>query len=434
MQTPVPFTKDQRKVLFLSSLGGVLEFYDFIIYIFLAPIIESVFFANSTPYVATLKTLAIFSIGYLLRPIGGILFSHFGDRYGRKVVFLLTVIFMALPAFIIGILPTPAQIGVAAPILLLLCRIMQGLALGGEIPAAITFVAEHVPLNRRGIALSSLFFGINLGLLLGSLITTVISSYLSPTDIHDYGWRIPFLIGGVFGLIAIFLRRHLHETAAFTALREKDLQRIPFVTLMQHSYKNVLLGMAVVIIGSVSVFLYLYLPQYLHQQLHFNFSEVMRINTFATLLLNVSIIFGGLLIDKYSYRNVYLTVTAIIALVTFPLFYLFTLHSIPYVIFSYFVFSALFGLIPGSYSTMLSTLFPTSVRYSGIAMSYNLAYAIFGGLSPVICTIIINQFDSVLAPAFYVISIASISWLACYFMQRSKRDDNLLQEAQGVET
>src|SRR3990167_10463906 len=223
MQTPQRFTKQQKKVLLLSSLGGVLEYYDFIIYIFLAPFIEKIFFAESTSYVATLKTLAIFSVGYLIRPLGGILFSHFGDRHGRKVVFLLTVVLMAVPSFAIGLLPTTAYIGIAAPILLLIFRMMQGLALGGEIPAAITFVSEHVDIRQRGTALAILFFGINLGLLLGSLVTTIITTLLPESAMLAFGWRIPFIIGGFFGVATLFLRRYLHETTAFIALRQQDV-------------------------------------------------------------------------------------------------------------------------------------------------------------------------------------------------------------------
>src|SRR6185295_9658587 len=156
------FTFEEKKVLILSSLGGILEFYDFIVYIFLTTILEKVFFQASSQFIATLKTLAIFSIGYLLRPLGGIVFSHFGDRYGRKVTFMLTIVLMGLPSFAISVLPTTAQIGIAAPILLLVFRMMQGLALGGEIPGAITFVSEHVKENQRGLATAILFFGINM--------------------------------------------------------------------------------------------------------------------------------------------------------------------------------------------------------------------------------------------------------------------------------
>lgn len=414
------FNKEQRRALILSSLGGMLEFYDFIIYIFLAPMIEKVFFADSTSYMATIKTLAIFSIGYLLRPLGGIVFSHFGDRYGRKVVFLLTVVFMAVPSFAIGLLPTTAQIGMMAPILLLVFRMMQGLALGGEIPAAITFVSEHVPSNRRGLALAILFFGINIGLLLGSLSTTVITTLFTPEQVLSYGWRIPFLIGGVFGVASIFVRRHLRETAAFTSLRPQDVQRIPLFTLMRHSYKNVIQGMLLVALGSISVFLYLYWPQYLHQYMHYDLATLMRLNTASTLILNISIILGGLLGDRFGYRNLYLIGTLVVIVLTYPLFSLFGTANIGWVAFSYLTFSILFGFIPSSYSAILSELFPTSTRYSGIAISYNLAYACFGGLSPLLCTLAIGVFDSVLAPAIYVIIVATLSCLACYYGRPSR--------------
>ncbi|VVC75750.1 Proline/betaine transporter [Aquicella siphonis] len=413
-------TPRQRRMLILSSLGGVLEFYDFIIYIFLAPVIEKLFFAESSNYMATLKTLAIFSIGYLLRPLGGIIFSHFGDRYGRKVVFLMTVIFMAIPSFAIGLLPTPREIGIAAPLLLLLLRMMQGLALGGEIPAAITFVSEHVPGRRRAFALSVLFFGINMGLLLGSLVTTLLTSLLTEAEIFAYGYRIPFLLGGFFGMFSLFLRRHLHETTAFTSLRQMDLQRVPLLTLMRHSYPQVLQGMLLVGTGSVTVFLYLYWPQYLHQYMNYDFAGLMRINTAGTLVLNLTILLGGVLADKWGYRNLYLMGTTLLVLLTFPLFMLFNQHNLTWVIMSYMLFSLLFGFIPGSYSAILSGLFPTSVRYSGIAMSYNLAFAVFGGLSPVICTFAIHTFNSVLAPAYYVMLMAMLSWIACYLGKKSE--------------
>lgn len=422
MQRHQAFSKEQKRVLFLSSLGGVLEFYDFIIYIFLAPYIEKIFFADNSAYIATLKTLAIFSIGYLLRPLGGILFSHFGDRYGRKVVFLLTVVCMALPSFAMGLLPTTAQIGAGAPLLLLFFRMLQGLALGGEIPASITFVAEHVAVSRRGFALSILFFGINFGLLIGSFVTTIMTSVLTPDQVLAFGWRIPFLLGGLFGLIAIYLRRYLHETAAFTSLQQHDLERVPVITLFRYSAMNVLRGVFLVSIGSVTVFFYLYWPQYLHQYMNYPFAELMRINTLGTLVLNIAIIGGGILTDKLGCRKLYLIGTALIMICTYPLFVLFNLQNISLVILSYIIFSILFGFIPGTYSSMLSIMFPTPIRYSGIAMSYNLAYAIIGGLSPVICTIAIQVFNSVLAPAIYVIGIAIIAWCTCYFSHNKQAD------------
>lgn len=416
-------TSQQKKVLCLSSLGGVLEFYDFIIYIFLAPYIEKVFFADSTAYVAALKTLAIFAVGYLVRPLGGIIFSHFGDRYGRKVVFLLTVVFMALPSFAMGLMPTTASIGNVAPVLMVALRLMQGLALGGEIPASITFVSEHVPPERKGIALSILFFGINLGLLLGSFVTTLMTSLLSYEAILAYGWRIPFILAGVFGLIAIALRQHLHETAAFKALRKEDLQAIPVITLLRDSWRQVLQGFFLVSLGSVTVFFYLYWPQYLNHYFDYNLADMMRINTAGTLILNAMILVGGWLSDRYGHRTIYLLCALVLIAVTYPLFSLLTLQSTLLVMLSYFVFSFIFGFIPSSYSAMLSELFPTSVRYSGIALSYNFAFAIFGGLGPLACTLLIHSTRTPLAPAFYIISVAVLSFAVCLFGSKVRITD-----------
>ncbi len=408
------FTHDQKRLLFLSSLGGALEFYDFIIYIFLSPIIEKVFFSNSSDYVATLKTLAIFSVGYLIRPLGGILFSHFGDRYGRKVVFLLTVIGMAVPSLAIGLLPTTAQIGMAAPLLLLLFRMMQGLALGGELPAAITFIAEHAAPGHRAFSLAALFFGVNFGLMLGSLVSSLMSSMLSSADVLAFGWRIPFLLGGVFGVITVYLRRYLRETAAFASLPKQDLQKMPIVTLLRTYSKQVVLGFFLVSIGSVTVFLYLYWPQYLFKYMHYDYADLMRINTIGTLVLSVTILFGGWMTDRIGYRQAYLMSAMFLIALTYPLFYLFHLQNIGWVVFSYMIFSIFFGFIPSAYASMISQMFPTNVRYSGVALSYNLAYAIVGGLSPIICTLAIQYFNDVFSPAYYVITVAVVAAFTCW--------------------
>ncbi len=420
MQATPAFTTPQKRVLLLSSLGGVLEFYDFIIYIFLAPYIEKVFFANNSSYVASLKTLAIFSIGYLLRPLGGVIFAHFGDRYGRKVVFLLTVVLMAVPSFAIGLLPTTAEVGMAAPIMLLVCRMMQGLALGGEIPAAITFVSEHIPVKRRGIAIATLFFGINLGMLLGSLITTIMTTLLTTAEVLDYGWRIPFIIGGFFGIAAIYLRQYLHETAAFRALRQQDVQKIPLVSLLRDSWLRVIQGVLLVSLGAISVFFYLYWPQYLHQYLHYDYGQLMRVNTTGTMILNGSILIGGLLGDRFGFRRVYLITAMVLLTFTYPLFILFNLNSMFWVFISFSILSVIFGMIPSAYSAILCELFPTEVRYSGIALCYNLAYALFGGLSPIICTIAINVFDSVLAPALYIMAVTLVAGVTCILGRRTQ--------------
>jgi len=410
------FNQDQKKVLILSSLGGALEYYDFIIYIYLTNIIEKLFFAQNTPYIGTLKTLAIFSIGYLLRPLGGLVFSHFGDRYGRKVVFILTVLFMAIPSLGIGLLPTTAQIGWLAPMMLLIFRMLQGLALGGEIPAAITFVSEHVAGYRQGFSLATLFVGINLGMLLASGVITVISSLYSEQELYTFAWRIPFILGGLFGCGSLFLRFYLNETAVFQALHDTERQKIPVVTLMRESWRQVLQGMFLISVASVCVFVFLYWPQYLHQYFDYDFAMLMRVNTIGTLICSLLIILGGLLVDRFGPRPIYLISTALLVVFGYGLFWLVGLHSMGWVIVSYLSLSAIFCMLPSAYSIMLTEFFSTPVRYSGIAMSYNLAYALFGGLSPLIFTIMIESLHSSFAPGIYLTFVAFISWCVCYRM------------------
>jgi MHS family proline/betaine transporter-like MFS transporter len=294
---------------------------------------------------------------------------------------------------------------------------LQGLSLGGEMPAAITFVAEHANPERRAFSLATLFFGVNFGLMLGSLMTSLVSSYLTDAQMMAYGWRIPFLLGGVFGIIAVYLRRYLKETNAFMAIEKNDIQKIPMMTVLRGHSKEVLLGLCLIAIGSVTVFLYLYWPQYLHQYLHYDFTKLMRINTLGTLVLSVTILLGGLMADRIGYKKAFFVSIMLLLLLTYPLFHLFHLNDISWVMCSYLIFSIFFGLIPSAYSAIVSTLFPTNIRYSGIALSYNGAYAIFGGLSPLVCTIAINQFNSLYAPAFYVMAVACISGLACYTLR-----------------
>ncbi|WP_080763050.1 MFS transporter [Coxiella burnetii] len=406
MSQKAHLTSQQKKVLFLTSLGGILEYYDFIIYIYLANVIEKLFFPSGTPFVATLETLIVFSIGYLFRPLGGILFSHFGDRYGRKVVFLLTVLFMAIPAFGIALLPTVSQIGITASVLLVLFRIMQGLALGGEIPGAITFVAEHVDNNRRGLATATLFFGINAGLLLGSFATMILTTMTTPATLYSYGWRVPFFVGGIFGILAVFLRRYLEETAAFSKLARSQLQRVPLITLLKHFRKNVVESALLVGLASVTIFLFLYWPHYLNQYLGFPLAATLKINTLGILIFSFTLFLTGWLADRFGYRTIYFIGMVLIILSAYPLFLLFTLHSLSLVIVSYVLFSIIFAFITGAYPAILTTLFPTTVRYTGIATGYNLGYAIWGGLSPLICTFLIFKLHSVLAPAFYLIFMA----------------------------
>ena len=242
-----PLTRNDYKTLSLSALGGALEFYDFIIFVFFATVVGKLFFPVDMPeWLRMMQTFGIFAAGYLARPLGGIIMAHFGDLLGRKKMFTLSIFLMAVPTLIMGLLPTYAQIGIWAPLLLLLMRVIQGAAIGGEVPGAWVFVSEHVPARNVGYACGTLTSGLTSGILLGSLVATWINSVYSPAEVSDYAWRIPFLLGGVFGLMSVYLRRWLHETPVFAELQQRKqlAEEVPLKTVLRDHRGAIVLSMA----------------------------------------------------------------------------------------------------------------------------------------------------------------------------------------------
>jgi MFS family permease len=257
------------QTLGLSALGGTLEFYDFVIYVFFAAVLGKLFFPVDMPdWLRQLQTFGIFAAGYLSRPLGGIIIAHFGDKLGRKRMFTLSIFMMAVPTLVIGLLPTYANIGVAAPLLLLAMRVLQGAAIGGEMPGAWVFVAEHVPAKRYGLGVGTLTAGITGGILLGSLVAMAINRHYSPADVGDFAWRIPFILGGVFGLISVYLRRFLHETPVFKELakRRTVASELPIKTILrEHRAACVLVGLLTWVLSAAIVVVVLITPTYLQK-------------------------------------------------------------------------------------------------------------------------------------------------------------------------
>ena len=215
-------TRAQLRTLGLAALGGALEFYDFVIFVFFATTMGALFFPADMPeWMRLVQTFGIFAAGYLARPLGGIVLAHFGDLRGRKRMFMLSIFMMAVPTLLMGLLPTYASIGVLAPVLLLVLRVLQGAAIGGEAPGAWVFVSEHVSPRHRSFACGALSAGLLAGILVGALMAAGIGAVLSEAELLDWGWRVPFLVGGVFGFGALYVRRRLHETPVFNEMRER---------------------------------------------------------------------------------------------------------------------------------------------------------------------------------------------------------------------
>ncbi|KPD02630.1 MFS transporter [Moellerella wisconsensis] len=411
-----PLTRQDYKTLGLSSLGGTLEFYDFVIFVFYAKIISQLFFPGNNEFLALMATLGLFAAGYLARPLGGIIMAHFGDKVGRKRMFTLSIFLMAFPTLIIGFLPTYETIGAAAPLLLLLMRIMQGAAIGGEMPGAWVFIAEHTPKQRYGLGIGTLTSGITGGILLGSIVAIMIERNYSAQQVHDFAWRIPFILGGIFGFLSVYLRRFLEETPIFKELAAKKAlsQELPVKTVLK-SHKQACLITAALTwsLSTAIVVTILMTPDVVLQGVYkIDRNTALQANCVATLMLTIGCIFWGWLGDKTGTRCSMLLAWGGLA-ITSVYFYAQLSSEIgaTTLAFNY----GLMGFFVGAIATtpiISARAFPPAIRFSGLSFAYNIAYAIFGGLTPILTGAWLQQ--SHMAPAYYVASVSILAILVAF--------------------
>jgi MFS family permease len=405
------------RTLGLAALGGALEFYDFVVFVFFAIPLSQLFFPHDTaPWLAQLQVFGIFAAGYLARPLGGIVMAHYGDKLGRKKMFTLSVFLMAVPTLGMGLLPVHAQIGMLAPALLLLLRVMQGIAVGGEVPGAWVFVAEHVPPQRIGFACASLTSGLTVGILIGSLAAAAINSQLTPAEVLDYGWRLPFLAGGVFGFFAVWLRRWLSETPVFAEMRARGelASGLPLRQVFEQHLPSVLLSMLVTwMLTAAIVVMILMTPTLVQSVFRIEPERAFLGNNVASFTLALGCLFYGWLADRISYARALLFGAVGLLLGSYAL-YLDLQAGGAHFVALYAVAGFSVGVV-GVVPALMVAAFPPAVRFSGLSFSYNIAYALFGGLTPPLISASVKRFG-VLAPAHYVaftalIGIAVAAWL-----------------------
>lgn len=408
----------QRKLLFLSSLGGVLEFYDFIIYALLANYIAKEFFPTGNDVTSLITTFATFTVGYLVRPIGGMLFGHFGDKLGRKATFTFSILLMALATLAIGFVPPYRSIGIAAPLILTTLRILQGLSVGGEIPGAIAYVSESIP-EKKGLACGIIFFSLTNGIVLGSLILAISSTWLSEQQMLAWGWRVPFFIGGLFGLFSYCFRRRLEESSLFVAI-EHQVEAFPMLTVLRDKFINCLAATFIVGLGaSIISLLFLFIPAYLTNILHIVSASYLWYKTLAVFVAAVLCIGFGMLADKMNHKALVIILALLTIALSYPIFMIYA-HYFPLFIIALLFSALLTGLAWGVIPSLLAELFPTKIRYSGVALSYNLGFAIFGGLTPLIASVLVYESHSAIAPAIYLIVTAVLAVVALLFVRQDK--------------
>jgi MFS transporter, MHS family, proline/betaine transporter len=412
--------KSTYQTLALATLGGALEFYDFIIFVFFANVIGQLFFPAFIPdWLRQLQTFGLFAIAYFARPLGGIVMAHFGDKIGRKRVFTFSIFLMAVPTLAIGFLPSYHSIGIWAPIALLVFRVLQGAAVGGEVPGAWVFVSEHVPRERIGLACGMLTAGLTGGILLGSIVNIAITDLLSPFDVARFGWRIAFLAGGVFGLCAALLRRWLQETPVFKEMsaRKALAAELPIKTVLRDHWPAVLISALLTwMLTAGIVVIILMTPQLLVSRYHFPVPAVAMANCAATLTLTLGCILTGLISDRLGAPRTLVAGAIALAVATY-LFYSSLVGGRSNLLPLY----ALVGLTVGIVSIVPHIMvksFPPAIRFSGISFAYNVSYAIFGGLTPLIVTSLPSK--DLLFAGYYVILLSLVGLGVGIFLQRSQ--------------
>ncbi|UVJ42493.1 MFS transporter [Pseudomonas sp. LS1212] len=383
---PVPLSRGDHKTLGLAALGGALEIYDFIIFVFFALTLSQLFFPPQMPeWLRLLQSFGIFVTGYLARPLGGILMAHFADHLGRKKVFSLSILMMALPCLLIGVMPTYAQIGYFAPLILLVLRILQGAAVGGEVPSAWVFVAEHAPPGRRGYALGFLQAGLTFGYLLGALMATALAQLFTAQEILDYAWRFPFLLGGVFGVLGVWLRRWLSETPVFLALRERRDQMVEFplrTVLREHRASLLPAVILTCVLTSAVVVLVVITPTLMQQRFGMTASQSFALSSVGIVFLNIGCVLAGLLVDRVGAWRTLMLYSLLLPL-GIGLLYCSLIGGWAWPGAAYALAGLACGVV-GVVPSVMVGLFPAAVRVSGISFTYNIAYALWASITPLL--------------------------------------------------
>jgi MFS family permease len=423
MQQGRSLNAGEIRTLVLASLGGALEFYDFVVFVFFTAVIGQLFFPADLPdWLRQLQTFGIFAAGYLARPLGGIVMAHFGDKRGRKRVFMLSVLVMAIPTLLIGLLPTYQSIGAAAPLLLLVMRVMQGIAIGGEAPGGWVFVAEHAPRGRVGLAIGLLTSGLTIGILLGSLMAVSLNLAFSQAQITAGLWRLPFLIGGLFGICAMLLRRWLAETPVFEEIKMRAAvsRELPLRAALRGHGGAVAASMITTwMLTAAIVVVILMTPSLLQKLFALGPATVQLANLAATAALSLSVVAVGVATDRFGIRRVAVPMLLLLIAATYALYV--GAGRMPSALLPLYVLAGI-----GTGGVVLTPIimvraFPPQVRFSGVSFSYNVVYAVFGGITPPL-VLLLAHLDRI-GPAHYIAAV-TIAGLCATFLAPTAADSN----------
>lgn len=407
-----------KRVILSCMIGNALEWYDFALYGYFATTIGSLFFPEFSPFASLMATFGIFAAGFIMRPLGGLIFGHIGDKIGRKNALLWSIYLMAIPTTLIGLLPTYEQIGWLAPLFLTLIRLAQGLSMGGEFTGSMVFVVEHAGQNNRGIYGSWVVFSLLLGILVGSATATFTCYFLSEEQLLAWGWRVPFLLSVIGGFVGSAMRRMIKEPEQFAKAKELHKEHsTPLVELFKHHLKTILYVITIELTLSIGFYLIVtFMNNFLTALLNFDKVTSLMMTSISMIAMGVSIPIAGWLSDKIGRKPVLISSALAFMVFAYPLFMALE-GSFALALFAQISLSFIMGVFFAPIPATLVELFPMSVRSSGLAFSHSMSMAFFGGTAPLVATWLIHQTGNNAAPALYLSLAAFISAIAILFMK-----------------
>ncbi len=419
-----------KKSVFATGVGNAMEWFDFGLYSYLAVIISQNFFSPvQNDELKLIFTFGTFAIAFLMRPLGGVIFGRIGDRLGRKVVLTTTIILMACSTLLIGLLPTYDQIGVWAPILLLVARIIQGFSTGGEYAGAMVYIAESSPDNKRNILASGLEIGTLTGYILASLLASILFITLSDDQMSSWGWRIPFLLGLPLGLVGLYLRKSLEESPIFEnelANDNEDEKKESFVSIFKNHKKDIIVCFVAVAFFNITNYMLLsYMPSYLDEIVGLSSTTgTVLITGVMVIMIPLALMFGKLS-DKIGNKATILIGLGGLSLLSAFAFYLVNLNGLLFVSLGILILGILLASYEGTMPGTLPSMFFSDVRYRTLSVTFNVSVSIFGGTTPLVATWLVHQTGNNLAPAWYLTIVSVIGFFIILFMFTSTSGKSL---------
>ena len=407
--SPPSHTRPQpslARIIFVGLMGNVMEWYDFAVYGYFAMVIGDQFFPATDPAVSLIASFGAFAAGFLMRPIGGLVFGRIGDLVGRQRAMLVSVMAMAVPTVLMSLLPTYGTVGIAAPLVLVGLRIIQGLSVGGEFTSSLIFLAEHAPSGRRSLTAIWGNWGAVLGILLGSGVGLWVTEWLTEAQVQAWGWRVPFALGGLLALVAWLVRRGLHVD--LPPIRSESPVRDVFTR-----YRGAILRVALLNVGTGVAFytVFIYAVSYIRNIDHLTESVALELNTISmsTLLLLLPVV--AWMSDRWGSRGILTLANTLLVLLSYPLFQLIHSSDPDLILMGELGFAVLVALGTGGILVLNASLIPAPVRCTGLGFAYNASMGLFGGTTPLIAAWLIKVTDNPLAPAYWLLTAAIVSLL-----------------------